>query len=73
MTLRSQICKIINTPPHFFPFLKEYSPFKIKIIGDDVQNQHGRPDDAFPDGRPETKKNSDDGGKTPVGCRPKFL
>uniref|UniRef100_A0A2N9FW55 Uncharacterized protein n=1 Tax=Fagus sylvatica TaxID=28930 RepID=A0A2N9FW55_FAGSY len=40
---------------------------------DDVQNQHGRPDDAFPDGRPETKKNSDDGRKTPVGCRPKFL
>uniref|UniRef100_A0A2N9F4W0 Uncharacterized protein n=2 Tax=Fagus sylvatica TaxID=28930 RepID=A0A2N9F4W0_FAGSY len=25
------------------------------------------------DGRPETKENSDDGRKTPVGCRPKFL
>jgi hypothetical protein len=37
------------------------------------KNQHGRPDEAFSDGRPETKNNSDDGRKTPVGCRPKFL
>ncbi len=43
------------------------------MIVDDVQNQHGRPDDAFPDERPETKKNSDDGRKTPMGCQPKFL
>uniref|UniRef100_A0A2N9EW45 Major facilitator superfamily (MFS) profile domain-containing protein n=1 Tax=Fagus sylvatica TaxID=28930 RepID=A0A2N9EW45_FAGSY len=36
------------------------------------QCKHGRPDKAFSDGRPETKNNSDDGRKTPVGCRPKI-
>ena len=33
MTLRSQICRIINTPLLFPQFLKEYSPLKLKIIG----------------------------------------
>jgi hypothetical protein len=37
------------------------------------ENQHSRPTDALSDGRPEIVKGDDDGRKTPVGCRPKFL
>ena len=37
------------------------------------KNQYSRPSDPLSGERPETQNNNDDGRKTPVGCRPKFL